>query len=106
MYSVKGVIHATVNDTGFRAQLLVGIPGLVIVWYLARPLSEIDIVLITLATMLVLITELQNSAFESALNHLHPEKHHNIGHSKDMAAGAVLLSAVFALLIAVVVVWF
>lgn len=105
-YSIKGIIQATKYDTGFRVQLLIGGPGLVLVWYFGRPLSEIDVVLMLLATLLVLITELQNSAFESALDHLHPEKHYNIGHSKDMAAGAVLLSAVFALVIAGVVVWF
>jgi len=106
LYSFKGIIYAAVNDKGFKAQLVVGALGLFLVWYFGRPLSEIDIILMTLATSLVLITELQNSAFESALDHLHPEIHHNIGHSKDMAAGAVLLSTIFALTIAVVVVWF
>ena len=106
IYSFKGIVHAAIKDTGFRAQLIVGIPGLLLVWYFGKPLSEIDMILITLATLLVLITELQNSAFESALDHLHPEMHHNIGHSKDMAAGAVLLSAVFALIVAIVIVWF
>jgi len=105
-YSIKGILQAIKYDSGFRAQLLIGGPGLVLVWYFGRPLSEIDIVWLVLATLLVLITELQNSAFESALNHLHPEKHHNIGHSKDMAAGAVLLSTVLAVVIAVVIVWF
>ena len=104
LYSFKGIAYAAVQDTGFRAQLIVGIPGLFLVWYLGRPLSEIDLVLIVLATTLVLITELQNSAFESALDHLHPETHHAVGHSKDMASGAVFLAAIFAFFVAVIVV--
>lgn len=104
-HSLTGVAHATVADTSFRAQLIVGSLGILLVWYFGRPLSKLDLILMALATLLVLITELQNSAFEHALDHLHPEQHGMIGRSKDMAAGAVLLAALFALVVAVAIVW-
>lgn len=52
----------------------------------------------------MLITELQNSSFELALDRLHPELHDTIGKSKDMAAGAVL-TAGFFLIFVLVVTW-
>ena len=105
-HTFTGIAHATVADTSFRAQLIVGGIGIALVWYFGRPLSELDLVLMALATLLVLITELQNSAIESALDKLHPGESTRIGRSKDMAGGAVLLAAIFALVVAVVVIWF
>jgi diacylglycerol kinase len=49
--------------------------------------------------ILILITELQNSALEYALDHLHPDTHENIGRSKDMAAAAVLLAGLLLLIV-------
>jgi diacylglycerol kinase len=51
----------------------------------------------------VLITELQNTSFEEALDHLHPELHDKIGRSKDMAAGAVLTAGIFLALVMLVI---
>jgi len=65
-------------------------------WLIFSPLAAWEWLFIGLCWTLILITELQNSALEEALNRIHPELHENIGHSKDMAAGAVLLAAVYA----------
>ena len=51
----------------------------------------------------VLAAEALNSAFEAALDVLHPERHSGIGAAKDMAAAAVLLAALGALAAGVVV---
>lgn len=97
-----GVVHALRHDRSFQIQFFLG--GL-FVWVFSEvmfPLSETELVFLLLSWTLVLITELQNSSFEAALDKLHPELHEQIGQSKDMASGSVLLAGLFAL---GVVVW-
>jgi len=85
-------MYALRHDFSFRWQVvLIGL-ALIGVGYLAQPLSQFDVFALMLAYGLVLITELQNSALEEALDHLHPELHDRIGRTKDMAAGSVLLA--------------
>ena len=53
-----------------------------------------------LAIALVFATEGLNSAIEQLCDHLHPARHPAIGTVKDVAAGAVLVCAIAAALIA------
>ena len=98
----RGIHSALRTDLNFQIQLFLGPLVIVVVWLFLKPLREIEILILLLSWVLILITELQNSAFERALDRLHPELHDTIGASKDMAAGAVLIAAFFAL---GVVVW-
>lgn len=45
---------------------------------------------------MVLGMEMLNTAIEELLDHLHPERHPNIGKAKDIAAGAVLITSMAA----------
>jgi len=94
---VRGIIYAIKNDAGFQFQLGVVALAIILSCTLFAPLYPIEVMFLLLSCALVLITELQNSSFEEALDHLHPEMHDHIKHSKDMAAGAVLLAGVFLL---------
>ncbi len=99
VFASSGVLYATRTDYSFRIQIYVlgaVILGLI---FLFSPLSYLELLFILLSYHIILITELQNSAFEAALDHLHPEIHNNIGKSKDMAAGAVLLAATFLIIV-------
>ena len=49
---------------------------------------------------LVVDTELINTAIEALCDHLHPQQHEAIGLTKDVAAGAVLMSSLVALVVA------
>ena len=93
--ALRGLLFAIRHDFGYRTQVY-GI-GLIIAitLYFFSPLSSTEILFLVLAYCLILITELQNSALEIALDKLHPELHDAIGKSKDMAAGAVLISGIF-----------
>lgn len=98
-HAISGIRHAIKNDFGFRKQFFgMGVVVLVSI-VLLRPLVVTEFIFIMLAYCLVLITELQNTALENALDKLHPELHDSIGLSKDMAAGAVLLAGLFLLLV-------
>lgn len=55
--------------------------------------------LLGLASGLVLVAELLNSALETLADHLHPEQHPEVGAAKDVAAGAVLVASGVALVV-------
>lgn len=101
-HAVRGIIYAIGNDFGFRTQFYIGGIFSMCVLYFFAPLTSSEFLFLGVAAMFVLITELQNSAIESALDRLHPEKHEKIKRSKDMAAGAVLLAGLFAVLVLVI----
>lgn len=99
-----GVIHALRADRSYRIQFIGGGIVVLAVSYVFHPLSELECFFLILSWILVLITELQNSSFEAALDKIHPELHEQIGKSKDMAAGAVLTAGLFALFVVVMIV--
>lgn len=102
-FAFAGVFYAIRTDFSFRTQLILGTVTVIIVNYLFWPLTTVELLFLILSLFLILITELQNSAFEAALNRLHPEIHQEIGRSKDMAAGAVLLAGGFLLAVLAII---
>jgi diacylglycerol kinase len=93
----RGLMHAIKKDRSFQVQFFGGLLFLFCMWLIFSPLAAWEWLLIGLCWTLILITELQNSALEAALDRIHPELHENIGLSKDMAAGAVLLAAAYTI---------
>lgn len=104
-YAFAGIFYAVVHDSSFRTQVIIGLPLVLLVAYLGAPLREVEVAMLIGAYWLVLITELQNTSFEAALDRLHPELHDEIGRSKDMAAGAVLLAALLLLIVSIHIIW-
>ncbi len=96
-YAMKGLSFALRKDRSFRWQVIIGMSGIALLIWLSWPVRELEVVLLVAAAALVLITELQNSALELTLNHLHPDHHETIGRAKDMVAASVLISLIFAL---------
>ncbi len=94
-FALRGIHYALRTDKNFRLQWY-GVGSVVaFAIIILTPISGVELLFLVLAYFLILITELQNSALEYALDHLHPETHDNIGRSKDMAAGAVFLAGLF-----------
>lgn len=101
-HPVRGIKYALRHDISFLGQVILGAIVVGLVWFFFKPLSTTEWLFVALMWILVLITELQNSAIEEALDKLHPERHESIGRSKDMAAGAVMLAAIYAAIVIVV----
>jgi diacylglycerol kinase (ATP) len=98
-FAIAGIRYAVRTDKNFRT-LWYGLGTVVaLALYFLFPLESSDLLFLLFSYTLILITELQNSALEYALDHLHPDAHENIGRSKDMAAGAVLLAGLFFFLV-------
>lgn len=102
-HAIRGIAYAATNDFGYRTQLYLGAFLAILIAFFLRPMSSQEFLFIALAYVLVLITELQNSALEAALDRLHPELHNDIKKSKDMAAGAVFTAGVFLLIVLLVI---
>jgi len=96
-HPLRGIVHAIKHDQSFQTQVIGGILFLFVTWLLLKPLAAWEWLFIGLAWTLILITELQNSALEEALDRMHPELNEKIGRSKDMAAGAVLLAFMYTI---------
>lgn len=105
-FALGGIWYALRRDFSFRWQVILLGLAVGLTAYFAWPLSTTQALLLVLAYILVLLTELQNSALEEALDHLHPTQHDRIGRTKDMAAGSVLLAGVFALAVILAVLFF
>ncbi|MCA9359515.1 diacylglycerol kinase [Candidatus Nomurabacteria bacterium] len=102
-FAISGIWHALINDFGFRTQVYLGIAIAFFIAYFFEPLSEFEFLFLSLAYVLVLITELQNSALESAIDSIYPEQNEGIKHSKDMAAGSVLIAGAFLFLVLAII---
>lgn len=103
-HAIAGILYALRTDYSYRTQAWTILVVITVAVAALRPLSQAEILFLGLAYTLILITELQNSSFESALDHLHPELHDKIGRSKDMAAGAVFSAGLFLVFVLVVIV--
>lgn len=105
-HALRGIWYAMRNDFGYQWQMYcIGLFLLAFI-FLMQPLSQVELLFLGLGYALVLITELQNSSIEAALDRIHPDWDEEVGHSKDMAAGAVLTAGFFLLFVVLVIVFF
>lgn len=98
-HPIRGITYAFRNDQSYRTNVYLFGAITTGVFVLFEPLAPWETLFVILSYALILITELQNSALETALDRMHPERHDMIGQSKDMAAGAVLTAAIFLLIV-------
>lgn len=103
-YSLAGLAHAYRRDASFRMEVW-SAPAFLIFGYLVSPLSASEFLFLALSFALIIIAELINTAFERALERLHPERHELIGATKDIASAAVLIAICFAFLVVSVISW-
>ena len=99
--AISGIWYGVKTQKNIKIQIVVSI--IVIIAGLLLKLNIIEFIFITIAIMLVFITEMINTAIETAVN-LCTDKYHDLAKiSKDVAAGAVLLTALNAIIIAVLI---
>ena len=101
-HALRGLYFLT-QEPNARIHLLVAV--LVLAFSFWSGLSGHDLLWVLAAIFLVVITETINTALERLADAAVPEWHPLVGKAKDLAAGAVLLSAIFAGLVAIFVLW-
>jgi diacylglycerol kinase len=98
-YAIKGMLIALKEQQNMRIHLLaiavVTFAGI----YLGLTAIEWSIIALTIGFVISL--EMVNSAIETLVDLVSPEYHKQAGKVKDMAAGAVLVAAIVATVIAI-----
>ncbi len=89
-YSVAGLKAAIQHEASFRQELLASIIMLPLLIWL--PVTSLLKWMIVIAHLLVLITELLNSAVEAVVDLASPEYHLLAKRAKDLGSAAVLLT--------------
>lgn len=100
-FAYEGILYALRSQQNMRFHFAVSF--LVLVLAMLFNLSKLEILFILLAVTLVLVTELINTAVESAVDLAMPERHPLAKIAKDVAAASVLISSVFAAAVGMIV---
>jgi diacylglycerol kinase len=93
-YAFRGIVSVIRFQHNFRIHLTIAMA--VIIAGLWLGLSNIEWILVVIVIGFVLVTEMINSAIEELTDMVSPEKNIKAGLVKDIAAGAVLVSAISA----------
>lgn len=94
----SGIWYSIKTQRNLKVQLVIAI--IVIIASIYFKLNIMECMFLTFATMLVIITEVMNTAIEEVVN-LCTDKFHPIAKiAKDVSAGAVVLSSLNAVIIA------
>ncbi len=98
-YAWAGLSYAFGTQRNFRIHVVIGAVAIALSVFLH--LSRVEISLIGITTGLVLTLELLNTAIESVVDLTVKQTYHELAKiAKDCAAGAVLISALAAVLVA------
>lgn len=98
-FALRGLRLALQREKSLRTHLLAVLA--VLLALLASHAPPLWWAILGLTAGMVLVAEMINSAFETLIDHLHPEQHPEIGAAKDIAAGAVLVASGVALAVGV-----
>lgn len=99
VYALKGIVTALRTQQNMRIHLAAVV--LVTTAGIFLQLSAIEWSVIALTYGSVLVAEMVNTAFEILVDMISPEHNEQAGMVKDVAAGAVLLAAIIAAVVAV-----
>ncbi|WP_058307416.1 diacylglycerol kinase family protein [Gracilibacillus massiliensis] len=97
-YALNGLKEAILTERNIKIHFIAAL--VVCVFGLFLPLSNVEWAILSLAIGAVISMEMMNTALERALDHLEPRHQTAIGIAKDIAAGAVFITALIAIVIA------
>jgi diacylglycerol kinase (ATP) len=94
--SLEGLRTAWRLEHAFRQELGVALPGIVVA--LLLPVSLLERVALIAVLVLMLITELVNSAIEAVVDRISLDHHELSKNAKDLGSAAVMLSVILAVI--------
>lgn len=100
-HAIDGVVFLLTNEQNARVHTIITI--LVGIGAYVFQVTRIEAAVLFMAVILVFAIEIINTAIENVFDLLHPENHEIIKGVKDAMAGAVLISAVIAFVVAVLI---
>lgn len=93
-YAINGILTAVKEQLNLKVHLLAMVCVIAAGLFFKLNTTEWAVVLLTFG--LVLVAEMVNTAIEYLVDFVSPEHHPQAGKVKDVAAGAVLISAIIA----------
>ena len=100
-YATNGIISAIKTEQNIRVHLL--IMEFVILFGLLFKISVFEWIIILICFMVVISSELFNTALEKCVDLASPNKNEIAKLAKDISAGAVLITAIFAAIIGIII---
>ncbi|NQZ85227.1 MAG: diacylglycerol kinase [Nanoarchaeales archaeon] len=97
MHCVDGVVYAYKNEIAFRGEVILLVILLPTGIYFTE--NHIEIIILIFSGILVLITEIINSAIEAVVDRISKENHILSKHAKDLGAGAVFVSIILLIIV-------
>lgn len=91
-FSMKGLRAAFLSEAAFRQEVLV----ILIPIAFCVDVTSIERILLVMSLLIVLITELLNTAIEKLCDHVSTDIHLLIGRAKDIGSAAVFISLILA----------
>ncbi len=99
-YAFSGIIHCIKNERNMRFHTVAALYVLVFARFFDFSKDEYILLLLTIST--VISAEMFNTALENLCDKVSKEFHPLIKSAKDCAAGAVLILAIFAVVIGII----
>ncbi len=103
IYALKGVQYGFVTRKNMTVFGCVGMLVAALLIWLGT--SKIKFAIIMASWMLVIIIEITNTAIEKVIDTIHPGYSKDIGHAKDVMAGAVFISLITAICTTILMIW-
>lgn len=93
-YAIRGIQDVISDEMNMRIHLFIAV--LVVICGLVFNISNVEWLVCVLCFAVVMTAEMINTAIETVVDLVSPSKHELARKAKDVAAGAVLLSAFFS----------
>ena len=102
-YAINGMVFCVRHERNMRIHII----AMIYVAYFAQfyELSRSEIILLIIVCALVMMTEMINTAIEVVIDKVSPQYSPLAKVGKDVAAGAVFLSAVMAVVVGILLFW-
>ncbi len=100
-YAMRGLSYALRKEKNFQNELAVAFVVILMMVYFHVKRTEIIVLLLVIASVLIL--ELLNTIMERVVDILKPRVHPYARLIKDLMAGVVLISSIFAIIIGIII---
>lgn len=100
-FAIKGIQYVFASEANIKIHLIVSL--LVVICGFIFNISITEWLLCLLCMSIVIGMEMMNTAIENLVDLVSPEKNKTAGLVKDIAAGAVLITVVFSVIIGLII---
>lgn len=95
-HSINGLRHAIASEWALRFELLILLIALPCAFWIAR--SAVEFILLASSLLILVVTELLNTAVEITINRIGLEFHELSGLAKDVASSAIFVASINVIL--------